>query len=453
MKANTIKIIRVVLVLGLAVAIAAAFIKFKPKPQKEPPPLPDLLVEVIEVKASSPFTTIKANGTVRPIETLNLIAEVKGKVAEMAPNFEEGDFIRKKELLIRIDPRSYELTVAQRKKQLKQIDAERGRLAQEKENLQTTLKITESDVQLAKADWERFRALVKREVIAQSSLDQAEQKYLASRNRMQEIENQIALMDPRVDQLEAQKELVEVQLREARLDLERTQIKAPFDGWVLEKAVENGQFVTAGSFLGRIYRASALEVEVRIPFKDLRWLGGALSLGDSPAGKPGQSPSGGPAKVIFESAGESHTWDGYLARIKAEVDRKTRTLPLVIEVPLDNSTSRPTSSYPLTPGMFVTVELTGKKIDKAYLLPRSAIHPGDLVYLADNNRLVIRPVEVIRRLNDSVYVGKGLKDGDTVIITPVSAPKEGMRLKVRREGGKEARGPGGKQGAWGQVCS
>jgi multidrug efflux pump subunit AcrA (membrane-fusion protein) len=81
--------------------------------------------------------------------------------------------------------------------------------------------------------------------------------------------------------------------------------------------------------------------------------------------------------------------------------------------------------------MFVDVELTGRKIDRAYLLPRSAIHLGNLVYLAENNHLVIQPVKVLRRLNDSVYVGEGLNDGDLVITTPVSAPTEGMKLRLR----------------------
>jgi multidrug efflux pump subunit AcrA (membrane-fusion protein) len=80
--------------------------------------------------------------------------------------------------------------------------------------------------------------------------------------------------------------------------------------------------------------------------------------------------------------------------------------------------------------MFVEVELTGKKIDEAYLLPRSAIRPGNVVYLASGNRLVIRPVEILRRLDDTVYVGQGLNTGDLVITTPVSTPKKGMALRL-----------------------
>jgi len=71
---------------------------------------------------------------------------------EMAPSFEEGGYFTKGEKLISIDPRSYELAAAQRRKQLKQLDAELRRLDQEKENLQVRLNIACSDVALAKAE-------------------------------------------------------------------------------------------------------------------------------------------------------------------------------------------------------------------------------------------------------------------------------------------------------------
>jgi len=422
MNHKVMKFIRSLAVLAAAVVVAVLFVTLKAKPEKQQPPAASLLVEVMEVKASSPAMIVRAYGTVRPSEALNLVAEVKGKIVEMASDFEEGGYFREGDLLLRIDPRSYELVASQREKQLKQLDAELRRLDQESANLRGSLDIARSDMELAGAERERFQALAKRGVVAQVDLDQAEQRYLASRNRMQEVENQTALIDPRRDELRARKELAQVQLKEALLDLDRTRITAPFDGWVLEKGVEKEQFVTAGAFLGRVYRASTLEVEVRVPFKDFPWLGEAGQQPELNKGDLGQ------AKVIFNSAGETRVWDGRVSRIKAEVDEKTRTLPLIVEVPVESSGQAP---YRLKPGMFVDVELTGKRIDKAYLLPRSAIHPGNVVYLADNERLVIRQVTVLRRLDNSVYVGEGLNEGELLITTSVSAPREGMQLRLR----------------------
>jgi RND family efflux transporter MFP subunit len=423
MNGKVMKFIRSLAVLAAAVVVAVLFVTLKAKPEKQQPPPASLLVEVMEVKASSPAMIVRSYGTVRPSEALNLVAEVKGKIVEMASDFEEGGYFREADLLLRIDPRSYELVASQKEKQLKQLDAELRRLDQESANLRVSLDIARSDMELAGAERERFQALAKRGVVAQVDLDQAEQRYLASRNRMQDVENQWALIDPRRDELRARKELEQVQLKEALLDLDRTRITAPFDGWVLEKGVEKEQFVTAGAFLGRVYRASTLEVEVRVPFKDFPWLGEAgqylaLNKGDL-----------GQAKVIFNSAGETRVWEGRVSRIKAEVDEKTRTLPLIVEVPVESGSGH--APYRLKPGMFVDVELTGKRIDKAYLLPRSAIHPGNVVYLADNERLIIRQVTVLRRLDNSLYVGEGLNEGELLITTPVSAPREGMKLRLR----------------------
>jgi len=431
-KQRLLKIIRSLVVLMLALGVAAALIKLQQKPQKQSPAPQSLLVEVMQVRASSPAMIIKSYGTVRPSETLNLVSEVKGKIVEMSPSFEEGGFIKKDEHLIRIDPRSYELAVAQRRKELKQLDAELGRLNQEKINLRVTLEIAQTDVKLAKDDKERFKALVKREVAAQAAQDQAEQKYLASKRRMQETENQIALIEPRADQLKAQMELSEVRLQEALLNLDRTRAIAPFEGRVLEKKAEKGQFVNAGTYLGRIYNTSTLEVEVRIPFRDLTWLMESHSTRDTSGAKQKGFLSDRyiRARIGFNTSGTTHTWEGCVARIKAAIDEKTRTLPLVVEVPCRGSSIQAHSSYPLTPGMFVNVELIGKKIAGAYLMPRSAIHPGNLVYLSLDNQLVIQRVEVLRRLDDSVYVGDGLKNGDLVITTPISVPKEGMSLRL-----------------------
>ena len=363
-KERLLKIIRSLVVILLALGVFVALIKLKQKPQKQSPPPQSLLVEVMQVKGSSPAMIIKSYGTVRPSETQNIVSEVKGKIVEMSPSFEEGGFIKKDELLIRIDPRSYELAVAQRKKELKQLDAELGRLRQEKINLQVTLEIARTDVKLAKDDKERFSALVKREVAAQAALDQAEQKYLASKRRMQETENMIALIQPRADQLKAQTELSQVRLQEAFLNLERTRIMALFEGRVFEKKAEKGQFVNAGTFLGRVYNTSPLEVEVRISFKDLTWLMESPSHGDMLGAVSKEFLSDRPirARIVFNTSDISHTWEGCVARIKAEIDEKTRTLPLIIEVPCRDSHIQTHSSYPLIPGMFVNVELIGKKM-------------------------------------------------------------------------------------------
>jgi multidrug resistance efflux pump len=245
------KIIRVVVVLCVALVISILLVRLKPEAERQLPVDTGRLVEVMPVKAQQVSLYVEAYGTVRPRESLRLVAEVRGQIVDIDPSFEEGSFIRRGTTLIRIDPRNYQLAVNRRKIQIKQVEAEIKRLQQEVVNFEARIKIAESDVTLAKNEYSRLKQLIDRKVIAQSQLDKTEQAYLASLARLQTLENQLALTDPQYEQLIAQRDMNRVLLQEAKLDLERTGIMAPFDGWALEKAVEKRQHVNAGQYLGK----------------------------------------------------------------------------------------------------------------------------------------------------------------------------------------------------------
>ena len=188
------------------------------------------------------------------------------------PDAYVGKTVKAGDVLFQIDPRTYELAVQRSAVQIKQAQAEIKRLDQEVLNLQARIKIAKSDVSLAKSEYFRLKKLIDRKVIAQSTLDKTEQQYLASRERLQALENQLALTGPQKEQLLAQRDMAKVMFAEAKLDLERSAIIAPFDGWVLAKTIEVGQHVSVGKSMGRIYSTGELEIEVRIPVKDLKWL-------------------------------------------------------------------------------------------------------------------------------------------------------------------------------------
>ena len=251
------KAIRIIVVLTVAIVIAVLLIKIRPEPEREIRTETALLVEIFPAKAENLNMIIKSYGTVKPRELLKLIAEVKGRIVSLDPTFKEGSFIKKGTALIKIDPRSYQLEVDKHNVEIKLAEAEFKHLKQEVLNLEASIKIASSDVVLAKAEYLRQKKLVEKNVAAQTTLDNAEQKYLASLKRMQELQNQLSLTGPSKDRLKAQRDMADVLLRQAELDLEKTSIIAAFDGWVIEKEVEKGQHVNAGQNLGKIYRKGA----------------------------------------------------------------------------------------------------------------------------------------------------------------------------------------------------
>ena len=413
------KSMRVVVVLGLSLSIAALLITLRPGAQRQAKTEAERLVEVLSVKSEDLNMVIDGYGTVKPRETLKLIAEIKGQIIDIHSSFKEGSFIKKGAVLIKIDPRTYRLEVDKQRIQIKQTGAEMKKLRQEIKNLDASIKIAKADTALAQADFLRLKKLSTRNVVSQTTLDQADQRYLASLERLQAFENRLALTGPLKEQLKAQLDMGKVMLCQAKLDLEKTSIIALFDGWVLEKGIEKGQHVNAGQYMGSIYKDGALDVEIRIPTKDLKWLVTDLEQDAMPD-----------AEIIFRDNSSPHKWKGRVARIKAQMNEKTRTLPVVVEIDRDSIKDKIKSGIQLRPGMFVTVLIKGKKIKQVFVLPRHVVHTGDVVYIMTDNRLKIRPVNILRRFKDSVFIDKGLSDGEMVIKSPLSGAVDGMKVRI-----------------------
>ena len=419
-KGAIFKTIRVFAVILVAIIIAMVLVTLRPEAERRIIEETGRLVEVFTAKAEKVQMYIEAYGTVEPREALKLVAEVRGQIVDISSSFKEGGFVKKGTRLIQIDPRTYKLEVQRRNVQIKQAEAEIKRLQQEVLNLQARIKIAKSDVSLAEGEYFRLKKLIDRKVIAQSTVDKAEQQYLASLQRLQTLENQLALTGPQKEQLLAQRDLTKVLFQEAQLDLERSGIIALFDGWVLEKTVEVGQHVNVGQNVGRIYSAGDLDIEVRIPVKDFKWFPADLN-----------QDAAVEADIIFETDGARRTWNGRVSRIKAEMDDRTRTLPMIVEVDEASGPAENQGSLRLRPGMFVSVKIKGKTVDQAFVLPRYVVYPGNIVYTVEDNRLKIKPVNVLRAYKDSVIVSQGLAEGDQIIKTPLADATDGMLVRVK----------------------
>ncbi|MEE4261527.1 MAG: efflux RND transporter periplasmic adaptor subunit [Desulfobacteraceae bacterium] len=420
-KGGLFKTIRVFAVLFIALVIAVVLVIMRPKAERQVPVDKGLLVEVLPAKAEDIQMVVESFGTVAPRESLKLVAQVRGQIVKIDPAFKEGGFVQEKTRMIEIDPRTYSLEVERRKVQIKQAEAELKSLEQQVLNLNARMKIARSDVKLAENEYLRLKKLIDRKVIAQSQLDKAEQVYLASQERLQALDNQLALIAPQKEQLIAARDMARVMYQEAQLDLERSTIVAPFNGWVLEKAIEVGQHVAIGQQLGKIYSSGQLDIEVRIPAKDLSWF---------PADMGRETPI--LADIVFKNAGDEHIWSGRVARIKAMVDERTRTLPMVIEIDETLDSEQSQNPLRLRPGMFVTVRIKGKRIQNVFVLPRHLVYPGDVVFTVNDNTLKSNMVKILRGYKDAVIIGEGLSEGDPIVKSPLSSPADGQIVRLMK---------------------
>jgi RND family efflux transporter MFP subunit len=419
------KTLRVVVVLLVSVAIAVILMQLRPRAEKSERPAIGRLVEGFHTHPQTVPMVIEAYGTVAPRESLTLVAQVRGQVVAMHPAFVEGGLVKAGEALLTIDLRDYRLAVERAAVGVRQSRADLDRLAQDVRNLNASLELARSDVALAAAEARRLKKLAGRDMASQSALDKADRQYLTSRERLQSLENQLAVTGPERIRRQSQLEIAELATEQARLDLARCRVAAPYDAWVTSKSVETGQHVSVGQQVGRIYRAGAFDIDVKIPVSDLAWFpdGGAGGIGLD-------------AEVVFAETRPPGIWTGRVARIKADLDPTTRTLPVVIAVdePAAHRASTQTVLR-MRPGMFVTVRIQGRRVDNVHRLPRHLIRDDDAVYLFIDGQLHIRPVTVLRRLKTDVLVSEGLSDGDLVITTPVSNAVDGMRIRIDQIGG------------------
>ena len=349
-----------------------------PKPQKGielPKPTP-VFYEVISKKDIT--LKILTNGEVKPLNEINLISQVSGQIVEAANEFVDGGIIKAGSPLVWIDDRDYKLAV---------ISAE-SRVAQASKLLER--EIAESE--LAKNDWEELG-------IGEAS--------------------PLTLRIPQLKEAEAAEKAALADLEKAKLNLERTVVKLPFQGIIRQKKTGVGQFVGTGSILATAF--STEEVLIALPLTDteLSYLGLPLAYEE-------EMIFSGP-KVNFYSlvSNKNSEWTGRIVRTAGSIDPLTRLVYVYAEV-----INPYQQSPPLAIGMFVDAVIEGKTIKDGFLIPNSAINNNSKIYIINkSDNLEIREIEVLGTENDNVIIKGEISEGERVVVSPLNNAKDGMALK------------------------
>ena len=237
-------------------------------------------------------------------------------------------------------------------------------------------------------------------------------------------------------QLNAELDVATVKHERAKTALKRTTYLAPVTGRVVACDVEVGDWVQVGHLCGEVYATDKMEVPVSVPGGDLRWLDAdkleacERRTSTSPA-KAGHIE----AEVLWvdpdpATRGRETKWSGCLDRVEAGVARQTRTATL--GVPVTNP-PRGSDGNRLDLNMYCRVTVFGKTLDKVFVLPRSAILPGNKVYVVNGeSRLEIRALQIARFCGEEALIlpDGGIREGDRVVLSPVPKAVRNMRLEV-----------------------
>ena len=368
------KIILPVFIILAGVVSFYLFVKFRKQPPRREVVYQGPLVSVTKIRAFNEPLMIEGYGTVQPEHTLDLVPQVSGKVVMVSQNFIDGGFVKKGEILVQIERSDYEIA-------LKRVEA--NLLSRD-----VAYKKALRQAHIAKKEWEE---------ILNNVLE-----------NKQVVPDVLTLYLPQLKAAKAAYDAAAADVRLARLNLERTTLKAPYNARVLKRVTDVGQFVMPGKTIGSLFGIEEADVIVPLNPQDVAWL---------------KVPS--KAEVISTLTGRPARFPARLVRTTGKIDPKSRMLHAVIKV--ENPYE---SNPPLQNGDFVTVYIEGKRALGFWISAKA--ERDRKVWVAREGRLRIRMVKVLYRGAHRVLVS-GLVDGDLVITTSLFAVTDGMKIRVRKD--------------------
>ena len=374
------KTITPLVLIAVAAVIALALLVTPPDiPSAAKAPVP-VSVRMVTVDVGPRRLTVTSEGTVKPRAETNLIAQVSGEVIWVSDNLLPGGQFAKGDLLVRLDQQDYLVA-------LKNAEAELSRATAEKN--------------YAKAEVDRINALFEQNLASVSQRQLAERAF--------DVTRAVSLS-------------AEANLERARLDLKRTEVRAPFTGRVRNEAIDIGQFLQKGAAITSIYATGTMEIKLPVPDSQLAFLHDDLAQ----TGIVGESHLI-PVTLEARFAGREQQWEGRLARTEGSIDERSRFIYLIAEVtkPVNEAGTR------LPVGLFVKADIEGRLAENVVTLPRSALRDTDTVLIIDDeNTLHFRNVTVLRLADNEVLISDGLAAGERVSISPLQFVVEGMPVTV-----------------------
>ncbi len=381
-------LLKISLTLGvLAVGAAGTMltIKFKTKAESKPTERKLPSVRVVKAKPGSHTYQIQSQGTALPRTTIRLVSEVSGKVVSVSDKFDAGQVFKKDDVLLTIDSRDYELALAQAEASVAQADLR--------------LQMEEKEAAVVQREWRL--------------LNQGKPSGLQAR-------------EPQLAQARAALAAAKAAKEAAQRNVERCEIRAPFDGMVTRASVRPGQFVSLATPLGEIFSTDFAEVRLPLAVGDLDFIE-LPAAGETVA--PGQAPR---VTLTSEAGGQALEWQGRLVRSEETIDPVNRMVYVVARVE-DPYRLAKRNGAALRRGTFVKATITGRKQENVVSLERTALRGKDVVWVAEDGRLSYRKVKVAYADKEKAILSEGLKSGEQVITSLLGGVIDGMGIKVQAD--------------------
>lgn len=376
------QIIIPIVILAAGIAAMAVFSSMK-KPPEEKAEVDNTPIVAVESISVAPMTLeVNSYGMVKPKYETELVAQVNGEIVELSDVFVRGGFVKEGQLLARIDPSDYQAAL---------IDAQ-ATMATARAALETEL--------------------------AQGKVAEREWKLITNTSP-----TELSLRKPQLAQELARVKAAQASVLRAERNLERTEIRAPYNAMIDSRNIGLGSFVSVGSKIGHVLGTATAEIRLPVADNQLAFLVKTEST------KQGVNAA---VDLIGTYAGQDTQWQAIIARSEGVIDSKSRMSYLVAEIndPYLLNSSNNSSDVPLRFGSYVNAKIMGYDISQATLVPRYLVVNGKVAILDNESKLHYAVIDIVRQQGSHVIVTNGLQDGDQLIVSALDYPVDGMKLAL-----------------------
>lgn len=369
---------------------------------------------------------VSTNGKVFPEIEVKVSSDISGEVTQL--NVEEGDSIKKGQVLARIYADIYN-------SQRDQAAAEVNRVQANVNNSSAALDAFKAHLEQAKVNYDRQKSLLDEKVISKLEFEQVDNNYKTALSDYNAAKQTIRSGEAGVSSARAV-------LVKANKDVSRAVIIAPMDGIISSLSVKKGEKVVgtaqmAGTEIMRIADMSTMEIRVEVGENDIP----KVKIGDSASITIDAYSNRKFVGIITKIAASSNATNNVSSNSMSSTNQATTYLVnvrLVKESYQDLITNTSKNKFPFRPGMNASVDIFTETHNTVLAIPINAVttrSDSELVFIVQKDKTV-KPVMVKTSIQDMNYIEitTGLKEGDEIVVGPYNIVskqlKEGTKIKV-----------------------